>query len=412
MESRKWQIAFTAGVVALVVASTFWLQSRLGRTHAAEGTHGRVAVARFERRPLKNVLTLSVEFKPFQDVDIHAKVAGYIRKISVDVGDHVKAGQVLAVLEVPELNAQVAGASASILRSQDEIHRTQSELQRDRSAHEAAHSAYERLRQASEARPGLIAQQELDDAQAKDREAEAQVEATQAAISASQQRLAEAKANHQQVSALEEYSRITAPFDGVVTMRYADTGSLIQAGTSSNTQAMPVVRLAEWSRLRLVIPVTESAVPQVHLGSMVQVRVGALNRTFGGKVSRFADDLDRQTRTMHTEIDVDNSDGSLVAGMYAETDITVHRKEDALSVPLEAVSREGSEATVLVVGAGNKLEERTVTLGLEGPRRIEVLSGLRENEQVVIGSRSQFRVGEQVEPKPVAKQGANLEAEL
>src|SRR3974390_866408 len=128
------------------------------------------------RSPIENVMTLSGEFRPYQQVDVHAKVAGYIKRIYVDVGDHVTAGQVLAVLEVPELNAQVAGAKADIHRDQDAIRRAESEIKRAESTHSAYHAAYTRLKQASAARPGLIAEQELDDSQAKDQEAEAQIE--------------------------------------------------------------------------------------------------------------------------------------------------------------------------------------------------------------------------------------------
>jgi RND family efflux transporter MFP subunit len=216
-----------------------------------------------------------------------------------------------------------------------------------------------------------------------------------------------AVANQQQFTAMTHYTNIIAPFDGVVTKRYADTGALVQAGTSSSTQAMPVVRVAETDVFRLILPVPESAVPQVHLGSTVQVRVQALNRTFEGKVARFADAVDQETRTMHTEVDVKNTNRTLVQGMYAEISLVLTHKDAELTVPLQAVVRNGSEATVLVVNAQNRLEERRIELGLESNNRVEVLSGLKEGDRVLIGSRSEYRVGDQVEPKPIAEnQGA------
>jgi RND family efflux transporter MFP subunit len=187
----------------------------------------------------------------------------------------------------------------------------------------------------------------------------------------------------------------------VITKRYADTGALIQAGTSSNTQAMPLVRLAEFDRLRLVLPVPESAVPRIHVGTMVKVVVPALGRTFEGRVARLSDDLDRQTRTMETEIDVRNADDSLVAGMYAETVLELLRKDSALTVPVQAVARNGAVATVLVVGKDDRLEQRSVKIGLEGTRRLEILAGLENGERVVVGSRGELRVGEKVAPKAV-----------
>lgn len=363
---------------AAILAVAFWMLAarRPGLPAAARGVAGgarAVAVALVRRTALRSTLTLSGEFKPFQEIELHAKVAGYIRTISVDVGDKVRAGQVLAVLEVPELVAQVEGATAA--------------LERAKSTHQATHSAYARLKQASETRPGLIAAQDLDDALARDREAEAQV--------------AVAEATQRQLSAMSDYSRITAPFAGVITKRYADTGAMIQAGTSSSTQAMPIVQLAECDKLRLVLPVPESAVPRIHLGTVVQVRVPALGGAFEGRVARFADSLDRQTRTMATEIDVLNPDNRLVGGMYAETELDLARKDSALTVPIQAVSRAGSEATVLIVDAQNRVQERSVKLGIEGTKRIEIVSGLSENERVIIGSRSQFRIGDEVAPRPI-----------
>jgi len=361
-----------------------------------------------QRRALSNSVTLSGEFRPFQEVDVHAKVAGYIRVIHVDVGDHVHRGQVLAVLEVPELKAELQGANASVRRSKDAVRRAKSDLQRAQSLHDAAHLNYSRLNEASATRPGIIAQQELDDALAKDKEGEAQISAYEAALSEAQNQLDVALASEKQYTALSDYTNIVAPFDGVVTKRYADTGALVQAGTSSSTQAMPVVRVAETDVCRLTVPVPESAVPEVHLGTSVQVHVQALNRSFEGKVARFADAVDPETRTMHTEVDVKNTGGKLVQGMYAEVSLVLATKDGTLTVPIQAVVRNGSEATVLVVNAQNRLEERRVELGLEGTRWVEVVSGLKENDRVLIGSRSEYRVGDRVEPKPIAE---NSEAE-
>jgi RND family efflux transporter MFP subunit len=365
-----------------------------------------VAVALAARRPVVTSLTLPGAFRPYQQVDVHAKVAGFIRKIYVDVGDHVKAGQVLAILEVPELSAQVAGAKADIQRYQDAIRRSESEIHRAESNYTAYHAAYSRLKQASESRPGLIAEQELDDSMAKDKEAEAQTESARAALAESQSQLVSARSDLDRLSALEAYSHITAPFAGVVTKRYADTGALIQAGTASETQSMPVVQLAEWSRLRLVVPVPESAVPQLQLGSTVQVHVSAMNRDFEGRVARFADALNDETRTMHTEIDVENGDDTLKEGMYAEAKIILKQQIDALTIPIQALERNNSGGTVLIVDTQGRVEERQVKLGAESSDRVQILTGLAENDRVIIGNRGEFRAGEKVRPKPVNENAA------
>ena len=371
---------------------------------AAASGDAPAAVTRVERRTIANTLKISGEFKPFQDVDVHAKVAGYIKAIYVDVGTHVKQGQTLAVLEVPELAAQLAGADAAVRRANEEIGRAQGDLERAKSSHAAAHSASKRLSDAAKTREGLVAQQELDDVQAKDLESEAQVSSAKSALSAAQQELEVAQANQRQVAALSNYTQITAPFNGVVTNRYADTGALVAAGTSSSTQAMPVVRLAQISTLRLVLPVPESVATQIHLKDPVKVHVQALNADIEGRVSRFADSLDVQTRTMETEIDCENRDGRLMPGMYTESELSLHQKPNALTLPLEAVVRNGDDATVLAVSSQNILDERHVKLGLEDNSRVEVLSGLSEGDRVVIGNRSQFHAGQKVQPKLIGAQ--------
>jgi len=403
---HKRFIVLLAGVLALgglVVVRFSGKNAKAGAS--ASSSLQTVAVAPVSRAAIANSLSLSGAFRPYQQVDVHAKVAGYIRRIFVDVGDHVQAGQVLAILEVPELNAQVAGARADIRRDKDAIRRSESEIQRAQSTYTAYHAAYTRLKQASEARPGLIAEQELDDSLAKDKETEAQVESARATLSESQSQLAVAQADLDRLSALEAYSNITAPFAGVVTKRYADTGALIQAGTASETQSMPVVQLAEWSRLRLVVPVPESAVPALQLGSVVQVHVSAMNRNFEGKIARFADSLNAETRTMHTEIDVENRDGTLKDGMYAEAKLTLKQQNNVLTVPIQALDRNSAGISVLIVDGEGRVQQREVKIGVEGSNRVEVVSGLAENERVVVGNRSELHPGERVAPKLVKEEG-------
>lgn len=362
-----------------------------------------VAVAIVTRGPIRSSITLSGAFRPYQEVEVHAKVAGYIRHIYVDVGDKVKEKQTLAVLEVPELSAQVMGANADIQRSTDAIHRAEQDVKRAESTYAAYHAAYSRLKQASQTRPGLIAEQELDDSLAKDQEAEAQVGSARAALAEAQSQLSMARATQDRYASLEAYSRITAPFSGVVTKRYADTGALIQAGTASETQSMPVVKLAEWSRLRLVVPVPESAVPDLRLGQAIDVVVPALARTFRGKVARFADSLSDETRTMHTEIDVENPDDTLVEGMYAETKLVLHQKDNALTVPVQALKRDGANLDVFVIDKSGGVTEHPVTIGVDSEASVEILTGLSEGDEVAVGNLNTLQVGQRVHAKLIAE---------
>jgi multidrug efflux pump subunit AcrA (membrane-fusion protein) len=231
-------------------------------------------VVKVSRGKLGTPLTLAGAFKPFQDVDVHAKVAGYIKKIYVDVGSRVTENQTIAILEVPELAAQLAGADAAVRRSRQEISRAQGDVERAMSAHAAVHAMHQRLQQAAEQKAGLVAQQEVDNARAKDLEGEAQVSSAEAASSGARQALEVAEANARQYTALSEYTRIVAPFTGVVTVRYADTGSLIAAGTASSTQSTPVVRIAQISVLRLVLPIPESIAGEISGTPMRNISTG------------------------------------------------------------------------------------------------------------------------------------------
>lgn len=354
-----------------------------------------VAVAKAQTEDLSRDLVLTAEFKPFQEIDVMAKVAGYVKVMNVDVGDRVKPGQALATLEIPEMEDDRARAQAGVERSQAEVARARDELQRAQSAHEVSHLTFTRLTNVSKQRPGLVAQQEIDDAQSKDLVAEAQISAARSNLAAAEQQVHVNTAELQKVKTLAGYTRVTAPFAGVITKRYADTGSMIQAGTASNTQAMPLVRLSENSLLRLILPVPESAVPTVHIGQQVDVRVPTLNRTFPGRVARFSDKVAVATRTMDTEVDVPNANLLLIPGMYAEVNLALDRHKNVLAIPVTVVDA----GQVMVVTPDNRIEIRKVELGLETATKVEVRSGLKAGDLVVIGSRAGLLSGQDVKPK-------------
>lgn len=356
------------------------------------------AVVSVRRGSLASTLTVAGQFQAYQQVDLHAKVSGYIRSIKVDIGDLVHNGEVLATLEVPELADQLNGSQAEVQHSQSEIVRAQSEVAAAKATYSALHSEYTRLAEAAKEKPGLIAQQELDDAQSKDQQAEAQIGVAQATLVSTQQQLGVSKADSHRYQTLTNYEQIVAPFTGVVTMRYADTGSLIQAGTTSDTQSMPVVQVAQSDLLRLRMPVPEGDVPYIHQGGKVQVDVNATGRTFTGTIVRFTRSLDTNTRTMLTEVDVPNPTLVLSPGMYAETTIQLEQKSDALILPAQAVVQSGDQIYVLVVNAANQVEKRAVTLGIQTANQDEIASGLQEGERVIASGQTNYQAGETVSP--------------
>jgi RND family efflux transporter MFP subunit len=208
-----------------------------------------------------------------------------------------------------------------------------------------------------------------------------------------------AKKQHDQV--LFDYARITAPFAGIVTQRFANLGTLVQAGTSSSTQALPLVRLSQDNLFRLVIPVPESYVKYIRIGDPVQVRVASLDKVVPGQVARFSVDVAEDTRTMHTEVDVPNPSHALMPGLYAEATLTLQRKDAALVAPLQAVNQAGDHATIFLVDPDSTLRERKITLGIETATDAEVLSGLKEGDRVVVSDRSGLKAGLHVKPQTV-----------
>jgi RND family efflux transporter MFP subunit len=360
-----------------------------------------VGVTKVVRKSLGREITLSSELVPFQEIDVYAKESGYVTKLFVDYGTRVEAGQVMAILEIPELEAQLQEDQAEIKNAINQVSRAQHELYRYQAQYKALHLQYTRLNGVFESQPGIVAQQEVDDAQGKDLAASAQVDAGQAALEASQSQLSVAKAKLAHDQSLFDYARITAPFSGIVTERYANLGTLVQAGTGSSTQAIPIVKLSEDDLFRLVIPVPESYVRYIKVGDRVNVRVPSLNRTFPGKVARFSVDVKEETRTMHTEVDVSNPDRVLMPGLYADADLTLEHKEDIPSVPLQALNHENDKTTVFVVNANGEIEDRSVTIGIQTASDAEVVAGLTEGEQVVISDRSGLKPGEKVHPQMV-----------
>jgi RND family efflux transporter MFP subunit len=361
-------------VIALVIVVWFWA----GRRRPAPATGGAdsggapaAAVAPVTHRDLSKEITVTAEFRPYEEVELHAKVSGYVKEIKVDFGDRVKAGELLATLEVPELQAELVNAQAIEQKAEAD--------------YTNMHVIHTRLVAVNQSHPNLVAEQDLDTAAANEQTASAAIAAAQADVVKYQ--------------TLVKYTKITAPFDGVVTRRYADPGTLIQAGTASDTQSLPVVRVSDNYRLRLDFPVTVDYAKDMVVGDPVTVRVDSLNnRTFTGKISRFTHDVDEATRTMITEIEVPNPDLKLIPGMYATVELKVEKRPGVLAIPTQAVTGDKGDS-VLVVNAQHEIEEHHVTLGLETADAYEVLSGLQAGDLVVVGNFAGFQPGEKVEPK-------------
>ena len=360
-----------------------------------------VRVAAVERRDLATDITLTAEFEPFEEVDVMAKLTGYIREMRVDVGDCVRRGQVLATLDVPEMQDELTKATAGVQQTDAEFAAAKDEATRIESTHELAHLSYERIRRVADTEPGLVPRQDLDEVRVRDQSAEAQVAASRSTLKAVEQKTHVSRAEQARLETLYRYASIVAPYDGVITRRYANVGTMVQPGGSP--QIGGVVRVAEERRLRLILPVPEIAVPSLKLGAPVSVLVPSMNRTFTGQVARFTNRIQQNTRTMDTQVDVGNADGLLVPGMYAEVRLSTERRPGALSVPIDAIDRAERSPRVFTVAADGVVHAQAVTLGLDTAQLVEVRSGLSEGQRVVLGRHAELREGERVRPQAEAR---------
>jgi RND family efflux transporter MFP subunit len=370
--SRKILYRVVGGVVifAVVVAGSAILRQRTA-THdsvqaAAFGSPtpspATVGVFRVGRRDLTRTQTITAELHPYLVTDLYAKVSGYLRTISVDYGSIVHSGETLAVLELPE---------------------QQADLERTQAALHLATLEYDRVRSVQMEHPGLIAQQDVD-------KAEADYET--------------AKDDNARASTIMGYTNITAPYDGVVTKRYVNPGALIEMGVSSSN-VIPIVQVADNYRLRLVIETPETTVPDIRVGTPVTVHVQGEAGSFPATVSRYSYDVHEDTRTMHTEVDIANPTLRLKPGMYADATIALETLHDVVAVPTQAVSTTSGKDNVWIVDRNDILRERDVTVGLQTPNWDQVSEGLEPGERVFIGDRSSLSPGARVVPKfiPVPK---------
>jgi RND family efflux transporter MFP subunit len=378
--------------VAIVATSTVLLSKHGTSTIAPTSARSlsdhapQVPVVAVTRSDLENTLTLAADFRPFQEINVYAKIMGYVRQIKVDVGDRVKAGDVIAVLEIPEIEADLRRATAAVEHARQDVVRS-------KAAYDEAHLSYTRISEVLKVQPNLVAQQEIDQARSRDEGSAASLAAARAAVD-------EALSNQSRFKDMIGYARITAPFAGVVTKRYADTGSLVGAGTSSGSQQL--IQLSQLDPLRLVLPVPESAVSGIHVGDPIEIVVQSSKQHLSAVVSRISGKVATETRTMRIEVDVPNPKLTLAPGMYASATLIRESHKNVLTLPIEAVQdRKEGTAKVLVLNEQHRIEERAIGVGMETPTQLEIRSGLTERELVVVGGQGRFLSGQSGEPKLV-----------
>ena len=344
-----------------------------------------VAVVPVTKGEIFREVSFDAELRPYKEIELHARATGYLDKMLVDAGDVVKEGQPIAVLDVPELKFDLQNAEASERRAK-------AEMEKATAAYEEAHLALTRLEAADKAQPNLIAKQDLDSARLRDQSA-------RAALNSAKEDQNDVAASTKRFQTMLDYTQISAPFAGVITRRYSDPGSLIQAGTSSGTA--PLVRLSQVDLLRVAFPVSVSYVAGVKVGDESEIRIQSLTKKFAAKITRVSQKVETTTRTMEAQIDLPNADNSLIAGVYATVVLKIDRRKDALVVPIEAVARDKGTSSVYLITKENKIEAKNITVGTESPTHLEIKEGLAEGDLVMVGSRAQYSHGQSVQPKQV-----------
>jgi RND family efflux transporter MFP subunit len=325
-----------------------------------------VTVVALEHRPLARTVTLAAGLEAYEQAPVYAKVAGYVASIAVDIGDRVTEGQVLATLDVPEMAQQYAQAENQLAEQRAEVARAEADAGLRQIMFDRSHGLRAR---------GAITEQDLDQARAESAKARAEVRLAQARARSREARLEELRA-------LMDYARLRAPFAGIVTQRFLDRGALVQAAAASPAVS-PIVTVARIDTLRALVDVPEPEVPFVDRADRAVLDVASLpGRRFEGTVTRLAGALDPASRTMRTEVDIPNPDGTLLPGMYGSMTITVEAHPDAPSLPERVVRLQKERATVHVLD-GDRAVERVVAAGLVVDGWVEILEGLTERDRII-----------------------------
>lgn len=367
---KRWMgLAIAVVIVAGLLASGIWsrvtARSALN-TETAEAALTAVSVVSPQRTTPADEIILPGNVQPYISSPIYARTNGYLRKWYFDIGARVKQGQLLAVIETPEVDQQLQQARSNLLTAQANL-----EL-----------ASITKTRYQGLLKSNAVSQQDVDNAVGTYNANKAIVEADQAAV--------------QQYSALVSFEKVYAPFDGVITARNTDIGDLINSGSSSNVKT-DLFHIAQPGKLRVYVNVPEEYSRGIKIGMTADLSLAEFpDRKFQGKVVRTADDINLTTRTLLTEIDVDNPTGTLLTGSYAEVHLAVPTQSSTFLIPVNTLLFRTEGLRVGVV-KGGKVVLTPVTPGHDFGDKIEVVSGLKSNDQVVINPPDSIVSGQEVQ---------------
>jgi RND family efflux transporter MFP subunit len=358
-----------------------------------------ITVAKARRAPSASDLVLPGNITPITEAQIYARASGYVKRRLVDIGDRVKAGQLLAEIDAPELDQQVRQAQAGVSQAQAALSGAQHALRQAEASLTLARVTAERWRIL--ARKGVVSRQETDQKQADFEVRQAAVEAAQAGVRAARDSVQSAEANAQRLLELQAFKRVVAPFAGVITARNIDVGALIPA-----SGGVPMFRMAQTGVLRIVVDVPQSSAPFIQVGQAAEVTLQEFpGRKFAGRVTRTADALEAGSRTLPTEVQVSNPNGLLLPNMYAQVRLIRVSTTPAVLIPGDTLLIRPDGTQVATVGAGNRIHMQLIEVGRDFGSYVEVRSGLRGGEYVVSNPTDEVREGAEVKPVVVEPEG-------
>lgn len=337
-------------------------------------------------------LLLPSNITPLTEAVINARAEGYLKRRYVDIGDRVKDGQLMAEVDAPELDQQVTQARAALSQSQAALARSQHALAQSKANEHLSDVTAQRWKTLQER--GVVSKQEYDQRQAQFDSDQAAVEAAGSDIKAAEDNIQASRANLDRLIQLQEYEKITAPFTGIVTARNIDVGALI-----STTGSTPIFRVAQINVLRVFVDVPEQSAPFIKVGEPAELSLQEFGgRKFMGHVSRTANSLDANTRTLLTEVQVQNSDQVLLPNMFAQVRLIGARNGLAVLIPGDAIIArpEGTQVAKLI--DGNHIHFQPVELGRDYGAHIEIVSGLAQGDRVIVNPTDDVREGVEVNP--------------
>ena len=392
-----WTIALLAAVLIVVAFFTGYIPHQRREAVLAnealttEKTAPTVNVVAVERSAGKSELVLPGSIQAVTEAPVLSRSSGYVKRRYVDIGDRVSAGQLLAELEAPELIQMLRQAEAALEQTKSAVEQALANLQQSRTNERLAQVTAQRW--ANLFTKGVVSRQENDTYQAQYDSQKANTQALEKAVSAARSNVAAAEANVARLTELKGFSKVHAPFAGVITVRNVDTGVLVSAGNTL------LFRIAQTNRLRTYLNLSQADAGSVRVGQVASLTISELpGRKFAGTVTRTANALDPATRTLLTEVQVSNPDGALMPGMYAEVDLTTPRKDPPLLIPGDTLIVRSDGPQVAVVGPGRSVHYQRIQLGRDFGDRIEVVSGLQLGQQVVVNPGDSVQEGSKVNP--------------